>query len=51
MRLLNRRIGNINSQTQQRIDALSTTQLEDLGEALLDFSSPNDLTTWLENNS
>ncbi|MBV6625702.1 MAG: Rpn family recombination-promoting nuclease/putative transposase [Rivularia sp. (in: Bacteria)] len=51
MRLLNRRIGNINSQTQQQIDALSTTQLEDLGEALLDFSSSNDLTTWLENNS
>lgn len=50
MRLLNRRIGNINSQTQQRIDALSTNQLEDLGEALLDFSSQNDLTTWLENN-
>ncbi len=42
MRLLNRRIGNINSQTQQQINALSTTQLKDLGEALLDFSSQND---------
>jgi len=31
MRLLSRRIGNINSQTQQQINALSTTQLEDLG--------------------
>ena len=49
-RLLNRRAGNLNSETQQRINALSTTQLEDLGEALLDFSSQNDLTTWLENN-
>ena len=51
MRLLNRRIGSINSETQQRINALSTTQLEDLGEALLDFSNQNDLTTWLQNNS
>jgi len=51
MRLLNRRIGNLNSEIQQRINALSTTQLEDLGEALLDFSSQNDLTTWLDNNS
>ena len=50
MRLLNRRISNLNSETQQKIQALSTTQLEDLGEALLDFSSQNDLTTWLKNN-
>ncbi|MGB3654958.1 MAG: DUF4351 domain-containing protein [Rivularia sp. (in: cyanobacteria)] len=32
------------------MNALSTNQLEDLGEALLDFSNQNDLTTWLENN-
>ncbi|MEM7712983.1 MAG: DUF4351 domain-containing protein [Cyanobacteria bacterium P01_A01_bin.68] len=51
MRLLNRRIGNLNSEIQQQVNTLSTTQLEDLGEALLDFSSQNDLTTWLENNS
>ena len=51
MRLLNRRIGNVNSEIQQRINALSTTKLEDLGEALLDFSSQNDLTIWLDNNS
>ena len=35
---------------QNQINALSTTQLEDLGEALLDFSSQNDLISWLENN-
>ncbi len=51
MRLLNRRISNLNSEIKQKIQTLSTTQLEDLGEALLDFSSQNDLTTWLENNS
>ncbi|WP_414619973.1 Rpn family recombination-promoting nuclease/putative transposase [Calothrix sp. CCY 0018] len=51
MRLLNRRISNLNSETQQKIQALSTTQLEDLGEALLDFSNQNDLTIWLDNNS
>ncbi|AFY53445.1 hypothetical protein Riv7116_0864 [Rivularia sp. PCC 7116] len=50
-RLLTRRISNLNSEIQQRINALSTTQLEDLGEALLDFTSQNDLTSWLDNNS
>ncbi|MGB7381181.1 MAG: DUF4351 domain-containing protein [Rivularia sp. (in: cyanobacteria)] len=44
MRLLNRRISNLNSEIKQKIQTLSTTQLEDLGEALLDFSSQNDLT-------
>jgi hypothetical protein len=31
-----------------RIDTLSIAQLEDLGEALLDFSQSADLETWLE---
>jgi hypothetical protein len=36
--------------TTDRRSSLSLTQLEDLGEALLDFSEPADLVTWLESN-
>ena len=49
LRLLRRRVGELSSSTEERIRALSITQLEELAEALLDFSSPDDLTDWLEN--
>jgi len=51
MRLLLRRIGTVNPQLQQRIHQLSVVQLENLAEALLDFSAEADLVTWLENVS
>ncbi len=51
LRQLVRRFGETSADIEQKIQALSTNQLEDLGEALLDFSNQNDLTTWLENNS
>ncbi len=51
MRLLVRRIGTVNPQLQQRIHQLSVVQLENLAEALLDFSSEADLVAWLENVS
>jgi hypothetical protein len=35
---------------QTQIQSLSLTQLENLGEALLDFSSPTDLLNWLQNH-
>lgn len=47
MRLLNRRIGSVNAQLQDQIRSLSVPQLEDLGEALLDFSGETDLINWL----
>ncbi|MBD2538609.1 DUF4351 domain-containing protein [Coleofasciculus sp. FACHB-SPT36] len=47
MRLLPRRIGAVAPELQQRIQQLSQTQLEDLAEALLDFSSAADLEDWL----
>jgi len=47
MRLLPRRIGTISPQLQERITELSLTQLEDLAEALLDFSNAEDLVHWL----
>ncbi|RCJ24943.1 hypothetical protein A6S26_17205 [Nostoc sp. ATCC 43529] len=51
MRLLNRRLGEISPQMKGRIENLSTPELENLGEALLDFSSVADLEAWFENLS
>jgi hypothetical protein len=45
IRLLNRRIGEIESSLIQRVQALS---IEQLGEALLDFTSIGDLENWLQ---
>lgn len=47
IRLLTRRFGAVAPEVREQIDNLSITQLEDLGEALLDFSSTADLTGWL----
>jgi hypothetical protein len=35
----------------QQIQGLSLVQLESLGEALLDFTSADDLATWMQQNS
>jgi len=48
IRQLNRRIGEIESSLIQKIQKLSVEQLEELGEALLDFTSVTDLQTWLQ---
>lgn len=48
MRQLPKRIGTVEPQLQERIRQLSLTQLEDLAEALLDFSQPADLVNWLD---
>ncbi|MDJ0696441.1 DUF4351 domain-containing protein [Mastigocoleus sp. MO_188.B34] len=48
MRLLNRRIGSVNPQLEPKLQGLSLSQLEDLGEALLDFTSETDLVNWLK---
>ncbi len=50
-RLLQRRIGRVSQQLQKRINRLSVEQLENLAEALLDFSSEADLAAWLQDNS
>ncbi|MDZ7957079.1 MAG: DUF4351 domain-containing protein [Aulosira sp. DedQUE10] len=47
-RLLTRRIGEINPELQEQLRGLSLTQLEDLAEVLLDFSSEGDLVAWLQ---
>ncbi|WP_341528934.1 DUF4351 domain-containing protein [Nostoc sp. UHCC 0302] len=47
IRLLNRRVGEISESLIERIKGLSIEQLENLGEALLDFSNVADLDAWL----
>ncbi|MBS3030206.1 MAG: DUF4351 domain-containing protein [Dolichospermum sp. DET50] len=51
LRLLHRRIGEIDLLLIERITGLSIEQLENLGEALLDFSSVADLEAWLTQHS
>jgi len=50
-RQLNRRFAEIDSLIIERLQVLSTEQLEELGEELLDFSNVSDLVTWLEQNT
>jgi predicted transposase YdaD len=50
-RQLNRRFGEIDSSIFERIQVLSTEQLEQLGEEFLDFSNVSDLVAWLEQNT
>lgn len=47
LRLLNRRVGVLSSALQARVRGLSVVRLEELGEALLDFTGLTDLETWL----
>ncbi len=50
LRLLTRRFGEIDSVISERLQVLSTEQLESLGEEFLDFSNISDLVVWLEQN-
>ncbi|MCY7407262.1 MAG: DUF4351 domain-containing protein [Alkalinema sp. CAN_BIN05] len=49
VRQLTRKIGPMPSDTIDRINTVPIDQLESLGEALFDFESIVDLTTWLDN--
>ncbi|MFK0729716.1 MAG: DUF4351 domain-containing protein, partial [Gloeotrichia echinulata HAB0833] len=51
LRLLTRRLGAIAPETEQQIRALAIAQLEDLAEALLDFTSQGDVINYLGNIS
>ncbi|WP_373526998.1 Rpn family recombination-promoting nuclease/putative transposase [Nostoc sp.] len=46
LRQLTRRVGELSQPVLERIEALSLEQLENLGEALLDFQAIADLETW-----
>ena len=50
IRLLKRRCGNLTAIQEQKVQSLSISQLESLGEALLDFQNMSDLENWLQDN-
>jgi F0F1-type ATP synthase membrane subunit b/b' len=50
LRQLQRHLGKASTEIQNKIQDLSFTQLEDLGEALLDFQTEADLINWLSAN-
>jgi predicted transposase YdaD len=50
LRQLPRQIGALSPELVAQIGTLNLPQLEALGEALLDFSRPSDLTNWLQSN-
>ena len=51
LRQLARRPGQVSPEMRSQIQQLPVAQLEELGEALLDFSSVQDLTNWLQSSS
>ena len=48
LRQLRKRLGSVDSESESRIGQLPVERLEELAEALLDFSSASDLTAWLD---
>ena len=51
LRLLNRRCSPLSDATTAQIQALPLGQLEALADALLDFTGPDDLASWLAANA
>ncbi|MEG4294197.1 Rpn family recombination-promoting nuclease/putative transposase [Microcoleus sp. C2C3] len=51
LRQLVRRLGTIQPETENYIRQLSVQELENLGEAVVDFNHPSDLTLWLQANA
>ena len=48
LKLLRRRIGNVSEFQETQIRRLNLDMLEDLTDALLDFTLPDDLDAWLK---
>ncbi len=51
LRQLNRRLGQVSESVCEQIRQLPLEKIEDVGEALLDFESEEDLLTWLAQSS
>jgi hypothetical protein len=51
MRQLSRKVGALSDEVRSPLQSLSIGQLEALAEALLDFSSAEDLSAWLADQS
>jgi hypothetical protein len=41
-------IGKLSAKTRKQVEELDADQLEELGEALVDFRSEKDLNAWIE---
>ena len=50
LRVLSRRVGELDTGTINRLQQLSVARLEDLLDAALDFNSRSDLESWLSQN-
>jgi predicted transposase YdaD len=50
IRQLNRQVGSLSAEMLTQIEALALAKLDELGEALLRFSSLDDLVSWLQAN-
>jgi predicted transposase YdaD len=50
MHLIERRMGGVSQDLQVKLNKLSVEDLENLGLALLNFTSKADLVIWLNNN-
>lgn len=51
IRQLNRSFGSVMQQIKEQLDTLPADKLDELGVALLDFTSVIDLENWLSDNS
>lgn len=51
LRLLKRRVGDLNPEMEAKVRDLPVKQIEDLGEALLDFNNEDDLKNWLRDKT
>ncbi|MDK2410203.1 DUF4351 domain-containing protein, partial [Aphanizomenon sp. 202] len=51
LRQLSKRFGKLITRHIESINSLTIAQLEDLGEALLDFGDINDLEQWLKSHT
>ncbi len=51
LRLLSRKFGQIAPELKSQVETLAIPQLENLTEAVLDFTSTDDLETWLRDNA
>ncbi|MEG3968552.1 Rpn family recombination-promoting nuclease/putative transposase [Microcoleus sp. T2B6] len=51
LRQLVKRLGTIQPETENSIRQLGVEQLEELGDAVIDFNKPSDLTAWLQANA
>ena len=51
LRMLNKQLGEVSKQNLVKIESLTVEQLDALCEALLDFTSTDDLVRWLNQHS